>query len=182
MARAQKEDYLHSFRFHVAVIHGDPNMLGGPEAGFSAVSAPEMTLEMVEYREGQFTYTRKQPGIPSVAEITMSRGVTTYNTQFWKWIKKAAEGGEYRVDLQILHFQRTALDGANINTDLPGRTYEVYEAVPMRHKVAADMDATASEISIQELDVAFERFDVKEGNPNPKLGERAVVGPFIPRI
>lgn len=180
MARAQKEDFLHSFRFHVRVSDGGVNLLGTPDAGFSAVSSPELTLEMVEYREGQFTYTRKQPGIPTVAEITMSRGVTTTNTQFWKWIKRAAEGGEYRADLQILHFQRTALDGATVNTDLPGRTYEVHQAVPMRHKVASDLDATASEVSIQELDVAYEWFDIKEGNPNPALTELS--GSIIERL
>ena len=177
MPRPSSYDFLHSMRFHVVVVGGDSQLLGVPEAGFSAVTTPELTIEMVDYREGQYTYTRKLPGIPSYTEITMSRGVMVKDTSFWKWIRKAVEGGDYRVDLQILHFHRAAMEEGKVNMDVPGRTYEVYDAVPMRHKVAADLDATSSEVSIMELDVAFERLDIHEGTPEPKAVSPTLLAP-----
>lgn len=181
MARAVASDFLHSMRFHVTSDAN--NSLGrknnadgnqGAEAGFSMVSTPEATVEVVEYKEGTFIYTRKQPGNTTVADISMSRGVCRGDSSFWDWLRRVIEGsGEYRSDLQIKHFHRdNALNreypGAGtanktgLFTDSPARTYHVKEAFPSRHKVAGDFDATASEISIMEMDVAFEHFEVEE--------------------
>lgn len=171
MPRAQSTDYLHSMRFQVEVADGNHLFLGQPEAGFSAVTVPEMTIESVEYKEGQMIYTRKYPGNPSMAELTMSRGVTRTDTSFWSWVQTVAEGGDYRADLRIKHYHRDSLpnvafpppavpNSTVINKDAGAKVYEVHEAFPMRHKVASDLDATASEVSIMELDVAFEHFAV----------------------
>jgi phage tail-like protein len=171
MPRAQSTDYLHSMRFQVEVADGTSGFLGQPQAGFSAVTVPEMTIESVEYKEGQMIYTRKFPGNPSMAELTMSRGVTKTDTAFWSWIQTVAEGGNYRADLRIKHYHRESLPNAAfpppatpnstvIDQSAGARVYEVHEAFPMRHKVASDLDATASEVSIMELDVAYEHFNV----------------------
>jgi phage tail-like protein len=178
MARAVASDFLHSMRFHVDIA--DPNTAtfaakGRPGAGFSMVSTPEATTEAVEYKEGTFIYTRKYPGNPTVADITMSRGVARGDSTFWDWMRRVIEGsGEYRADLNINHYHRLeALNreypttGAEANLtelfkDSPARVYKIKEAFPTRHKVAGDLDGTASEISIMELDIAFEYFEVEE--------------------
>lgn len=184
--RAQATDFLHSMRFHADVIgaggvqflqkEGQNNQ---PGAGFSAVTTPEATVESVEYKEGHTIYTKKYPGNPTVSDLTMSRGVARRDSSFWDWLRIVIEGsGEYRATLQIKHFHRdTALprpypatgdqNATNLNVDTPARTYMCYEAFPIRHKVAADLDATASEISVMEIDVAFEHFEVVEGIPPP---------------
>jgi phage tail-like protein len=189
MARAQVLDFLQSFRFFVNVMPAPPgtgpnlqtisNADGGngPQAGFSTVSVPEANTESVEYREGQYVYTRKEPGYPTISDITLQRGVTRGDSSFWDWLRVVIEGsGEYRADMDILHYHRdTALTrpypttGAqpnltqiNVSQVLPARIYHVFEAFPMRHKVAADLDATAAEISIMDLDVSYEHFEVEE--------------------
>ncbi len=183
MARAQSTDFLHSMRFHVSLVNqagGDIDLGTGSDpskqgAGFSNVSTPEMSIEAVEYKEGNWVYQRKFPGNPTMGgDLTMSRGVTRGDSTFWDWGRRTAEGsGEYRADLQIQHFHRdTSLTRAHpaqgtvnltrLDVAKPARTYHVYQAFPTRVKVAADMDATASEISIQELDVAYENFEVEE--------------------
>lgn len=179
MARALNTDFLHSMRFHILVTKTDGSALlkpsGRPDAGFSNVTTPEANVEPVEYKEGQWIYTRKYPGNPSVSDISMSRGVTRGDSTFWDWMRVVMEGsGEYRADLDIQHYHReqaltrpTPANGteANLTTftsGTPTRTYHVREAFPTRHKVAADMDATASEISIMELDCAYETFEVEE--------------------
>jgi len=77
MARPVAEDFLHSMRFHVEVIDGSApstDRLGPPEAGFARCSVPEPTVEPVEYKEGTYIYTRKQPGNTTFADISLARG------------------------------------------------------------------------------------------------------------
>jgi phage tail-like protein len=181
MARAVAGDFLHSMRFHVRVVQEDrvtlqPDAEIRADAGFSMVSIPEATLEAVEYKEGTMIYTRKQPGNVTISDISMSRGVTRRDSSFWNWARKTIEGsGEYRVDLHVEHFHRVGsltredsngsnpnLDKMNSDARSPARIYRIFEAFPIRHKPAGDLDATASEISIMELDVACERFEVEE--------------------
>ena len=189
MARGIRTDFLHSMRFHVVVTGGtDVNQdidldtdSGEATAGFSAVTTPEATVEAVEYKEGTMVYTRKYPGNPSMSDITLSRGVARGYGTFWRWLRLIIEGGpigatanEYRADLDIKHFHREVAlirtaptDGTTVNktgiaVDQPTRTYHVREAFAIRHKVSGDLDATASEISIMELDLSYEHFEVEE--------------------
>jgi phage tail-like protein len=178
VARAQSTDFLHSMRFSADVTGvGDSQLLipeGQSQAGFNQVSTPEAQVEAVEYKEGHTIYPKKFPGATTVSDITMSRGVARRDSSFWNWLLVVIEGsGEYRADIDIKHYHRdtsltrtakysaanTQSPVATLNT--PARTYHVKEAFPTRHKVAADLDATASDVSIMELDVAYEYFDVE---------------------
>jgi phage tail-like protein len=180
MARAKISDFLHSFRFHV-VITGfgagiEKQLLrSGPDrasAGFNAVSTPEASHDAVEYREGTFIYTQKFPGIPSISDVTLSRGVAHKDGTFWTWMKDVIEGNaEYRANLSIFHLHRDSRPASSTpaSTEFsppeaapPGGFihYKCEQALPIRHKVSSDLDATASEVSIQELDLAIESFDV----------------------
>lgn len=182
MARVQASDFLHSMRFHVTATRaaitpatGDNPlaMSGAPSAGFMSVSTPEATTEAVEYREGIFNFPRKFPGNTTVSDCSMQKGVARADGAFWAWLKTVIAGPaagatkEYRADLEILHFDRSALKGTLTELDLKAvaaRTYTLKNAFPTRHKVAADLDASSSDISIMELDVAYESFTVKKTN------------------
>ena len=185
MARSVQTDFLHGFRFHADIVE-ETDFLnnftftvdGQPQAGFSAITTPEATTEAVEYREGTDVYTRKFVGVPSMADVTLSRGATRGDSSFWRWMRAGMEGtGEYRANLDIKHFHRDqvltrGLD--DIGTEnltkfdaglLPGRVYHLKQGFPIRHKVSGDLDATASEISVMELDVSYESFEVEELAP-----------------
>jgi len=173
MARAQNTDFLHSMRFHVTATTADSgtpldNSTKSPTAGFMSVSTPEATVEAVEYREGLYNFPRKFPGNTTVSDVTMQKGVARGDSTFWTWLKVVIAGtGEYRADLEIKHFDRRVLNATlsqNAGTTFatPARTYTLKEAFPIRHKVAADLDASTSDISIMELDVAYEYFEIKE--------------------
>lgn len=177
MARAKSTDYLHNFRFHVIVSgfgEGASYQLGTNgnndvvTAGFNTCSTPEATQEAVEYREGHYIYTKKYSGLPSISDISLSRGVAKGDGTFWKWMKSVIEGSEeYRADLRILHFHRDSkpLTTSPASTEQKATEagsieYACKQAFPIRHKVSSDLDATGSEVSIQELDLAIEHFDV----------------------
>jgi phage tail-like protein len=179
MARELASDFLHSMRFLVRTTQGNRPSLDPPGrvgAGFSMVTTPEASVEAVEYREGNYVYTRKYPGLATVTDITLSRGVARRDSSFWDWMRIVIEGdGEYRQDLIIEHHHRdtalrraTPANGSQANlteiaTDsVPARRYYINQGFPIRHKVAGDLDATAAEISIMEMDIAFEYFEVEE--------------------
>jgi phage tail-like protein len=196
MSRSVVTDFLQGMRFHVDVdaFDGSTRLQPGEiQAGFNSVTLPEATTEATEYREGQYIYTRKYPGLPTVSDITMTRGVTRKDSTFWDWMRQVIEGsGEYRANLSIKHYHRDSFLGRSFRPGqvpavpdfntvsevdpgklVPSITYRCYCAFPIRHKVAADLDATSAEVSIMELDVAIEYFEVER---NPEPGEFAVAG------
>ena len=63
------------------------------EAGFSEVSAPDISSEPVEYREGNMAGITpgKQPGILKYSNVTLKRGVTDSQV-FVDWMKTVQEG------------------------------------------------------------------------------------------
>ena len=181
-SRPKAQDFLHNFRFHVIVKgfgEGGNAQLGTDEsgkvtAGFSSVTTPEASQDAVEYREGHFIYTQKFSGVPTISDISLMRGVALADGTFWNWMKDVLEGNaEYRADVSIYHLHRDAKPDAsslgdgqhNIKQDIPADgpgviEYRLGQCFPIRHKVSSDLDATASEVSIQELDLAIEYFDV----------------------
>lgn len=191
MARPVASDFLHAMRFHVVVSNaggGESRFLqrsniedGKVDAGFSNMSTPSVTVELAEYREGHYIYTRKYPGIPSMDDVVMSRGVALVDTDFWDWLRVVIEGrGEYRADLTIFHHHRSADEitpalnrefspqgednirkqNQILDLNANARRYELYEAFPTTHKVASDLDGTSSEIGVMELGISYERFEV----------------------
>jgi len=179
MARATNSDYFHSMRFFVTTTNtnggASPLPGSGPSvAGFNACTTPEVSQEAVEYKEGHFVYTRKYPGVPTMSDVTLSRGVALKDTALYTWMMTCVEGApEYRTDVIITHYHRQALPGfqgiGKVSTDIAtkdqpvsNRQYILHEAFPIRCKIAGDLDATSSDVSISELDISYENFTFDE--------------------
>jgi phage tail-like protein len=184
MPRAKVTDFIHSFRFYVEITgFGDPAFGGGSDkqlipdgqnyAGFNSVSTPELSHDAAEYREGTYTYTRKYPGIPTVADITLSRGLAHKDGTFFNWMKDVVEGNaEYRANIDIYHLHRDSKPATDTSAITFGYKdpptvdgfllYQCRECIPLRVKVAGDLDATASEVSISEMDISMEAFTIED--------------------
>lgn len=178
--RSMVSDFIHLFRFHVEVLtpFGNYNNLntavtnGNITAGFNACSAPQLSQESVNYREGHFIYTEKFVGIPTVADITLSRGVALTDGTMYMWIKDVVEGNaEYRADVNIYQFHREAknpTDFTSINTQMKPdlslggfALYSCTNAFPTEYKTSGDMDASSSEVAIQSLTMSIEAFNLQ---------------------
>jgi len=179
MARTVASDFLQNFSFHARVIAGadflkeNPDELAAPvggesEAGFQSITIPEESFEATEYREGIFKYTKKQPGPPTYSDASFMRGVTRRTSSFYDWGVATRGGSEYRADIQIEQYHKTGRsDGATAQgVDKPARVIVCRECMPIRIKIAGDLDATSGEISIGELDVAVEWTEL---NPTASL-------------
>jgi phage tail-like protein len=162
MARAVNTDFYQAFRFGVSVTEGAVTYIE-PNAGFNNITVPEVTMEAAEYREGSFTWTQKYAGVPTVSDATFQQGVSSVaaggnGAPFFDWALAAINGSEYRATVTIRHLHRTLGD-----TD--SRQIILQEAFPIRVKPDGDLDATSSEVSIREMDVACESVDVQVKAP-----------------
>ena len=174
--RNANTDYYHNFRFHVKVEGpGGIDYLDSESAGFNTCTLPELTTEATEYREGIWIYTRKYPGIPTVSDVSLGRGVTRKRSTFYRWMIYCIEGGEYRARMTIYQYHRVGKEPAEraVRDDLAyAKKYVCEECLPTRMKPAGDLDATSSDVSIQELDIAIERFKVVQpAKPYPSEWE-----------
>jgi len=178
MARISSQDKLQNFRFHVRLVDGQPyeeslTQVGAVEAGFKSVTLPQITTETTNYREGISTYAQKFGGPPTVETVSLMRGTAIGDTTFIDWIFAKIEGREYRADMVIYHMPITALrrnsSGAGrINTAgaLPdgwasrSLQYYCYDCQPTRVKIGSDLDADSGDVSVTELEVDLEKFEV----------------------
>lgn len=155
MARPIDTDLYHNFRFHVVGTDGHLD----PEAGFRSASVPDLSVDMVEYREGVYKYSRKYPGIAKVGDCSLSKGVVRKDSDFLLWIFKCINGGEkYRSDLTINEYHIADEWGINGHAS---KVIELKEAFPTSVKPTGDKDATSSEVAIQEITLAVEEIEVR---------------------
>jgi phage tail-like protein len=181
MARSIATDFLRNSKFRVSIISplgvgGVPTeTLGINEGGFATCTMPQMTIEQATYKSGLDTYTKKYPGNPSVNDISMTRGAVRLASALHKWILASNQGKEYRCDVRIEQYHLDELD-TNLAT-APGaiadpgfdaaskparRSYVLYNAFCFDHKPSSDQDSNSSDISMEEIQVCFESYDVLE--------------------
>jgi phage tail-like protein len=174
--RAAATDMMQGFRYHVTASSNggatDP-LQTTPEAdrdkyetkghaGFQQVTMPELSVEASEYREGIMKWTQKYPGPPTVGEVTLSRGITKRDTAFFDMVMASIEGNEYRADVTIWHYQRTEMGMAQAaETSKTVRRLEAYDCFATMAKPSGDLEAMAGDVSLAEMTLAVEYFDVK---------------------
>lgn len=156
MARSVETDPFHDFRFHIV----DP--AGGnldAVAGFTNVGMPDITVEEANYREGTHRWTRKFPGIQSVGNVTMTKGIFRRESDFFNWVKKVIDGGQdYRSDLIVQEFHITDEFGI---AGSPSRVTRLLEVWGQSAKPTSDKDATSSAVSLQNLTLSVEEIQVE---------------------
>ena len=179
MARSVSKDYLQNFRFTVTVIDGcgaAEDISEASSAGFHTCTTPEGTLATVNYREGQYQWTRQQPGIASMSTVTLTRGVARTDGTFFNWWMNCAGGTSgaggrasnlgigYRATIAISHFDRNFLTEDRGPQDprklTPALVYILFQAFPVKHKPASNLDATSGEVSLAELDLSYEYYNI----------------------
>lgn len=117
------------------------------EAGFSEVSAPDITSDPVEYREGDVSVEApsKQPGILKYSNVTLKRG-TTESRAFVDWMKEIDPGKATRKTVTIVLLDVEMNEVAS---------WELQRAFPKKY-VAPDFNDTSNEIAIESLELVCE--------------------------
>jgi phage tail-like protein len=95
VARSNRLDFLQDNAFwlmDVAPIEPLSIPVFSPLAGFSAISAPEITLEVGEIQEANSLYRKKVVKKGEVGSLTLSRGATFDDGDFYRWTMAALLG------------------------------------------------------------------------------------------
>lgn len=144
-----------------------------PLFGFSEVTAPELSLEHQEIIEGNFEYPRKVFKKATVNNIVMSRGASLQDTDFWIWASNYLEGQREKKNLLLIQSMQLSPDAVqtepaqfgvqlptaiNFANDTPGRAWVLRNCSPVRYKTASDFSSRTTEVSIHELEIAYEFF------------------------
>lgn len=183
MARQAFTDYLQSFPFwmmDVAPISLSAAPIFNPVLGFSSISAPEVSVEQYTIRQANWYYDRHVVQRAAISPFTARRGVTFYDSDFWRWTQAALAGGtaftvggaSYRRSFVLIHFfARNPLAGlvgleqtqAALNYGpfefalrIPAKAYLLKGCIPARWRSGNDFDATDGSVSIAELDFTCE--------------------------
>lgn len=117
------------------------------EAGFSEVSAPDVSSDPVEYREGNMAgmTAGKQPGIIKYSNVTLKNGVTS-SLVFMNWMKTVLDGKVERKTVVI-----TLMDDAMAEV----ASWQLEKAWPTKY-TAPDLNATSNEVAIESLEIVTE--------------------------
>jgi len=160
MARTVGEDHIQSFRFQVFEVAGGAGLLGAENAsaGFTTVTTPEITIETTDHRTGSEKLTRKHAGPPSFGDGTMSRGILRGDTTIYQWFMAYMSGLPFRADLEIKVYDQTAW-GVEPGNETVVAYQKWFNCIPTSYKLLGDLDASASDINMQELTVAVENVE-----------------------
>jgi len=115
---------------------------------------PNVAIEEAPYREGITKWTEKYPGVPTVGDITLTKGIFKRESDFYNWIQKIVDGGEeYRTELVLNQYHLTdefGIDGK------PSRVTRLLNCWGKDAKPTSDQDATSSNVGIQSLVISVE--------------------------
>ena len=150
----QLVDPLHVFRFHVdfedARLQGDPqdNSLSLSSGAFSECTGLEATMEPKVIKAGGLNYGAFQRvGPVTFATVILKRGVIP-SQDLWKWFEMTTSKGYYSYRLTV------DITMQNMNSN-PVLKWQLVRALPTKFK-AADFNAKATEVGIEELHLAHE--------------------------
>lgn len=141
------------FRFHVDFrtdslqSQSSSEQVSICEGAFSECTGLEATMEPKIIKEGGGNYGAAQrAGAITFTTVVLKRGITN-NKNLWQWFSAVATGGySYRLSITIHVFN---LEGKAV------LAWQLDKAMPIKFK-AADLNAKASEIGIEELHLAHE--------------------------
>lgn len=89
MARTLLADRLQAHCFYLMDVFPIESIalpVFSPLLGFSSITAPELTLETTEVREGNWFFPRKVVKGGTVRTMTVMRGAVFYDADFYKWV------------------------------------------------------------------------------------------------
>lgn len=135
---AERKDPIRNFRYKVSV--------GGVEAGFNEVAGFDVSIDVIEYREGDDPTTPfKLPGLSKYSNITFKNGITD-SLELYNWIKDCVEG---KIERKVVTIMALGEDGSTL------ATWEIVESWPVKY-TGPDFNATGSEVAIESMELCHE--------------------------
>jgi phage tail-like protein len=134
-----RNDPLRNFRFRLEIS-------GITQAGFSEVSGFDVSIDAIDYREGnEPTHVRKLPGLTKYGNVTLKWGITD-SMDLYNWHQQIVAGDIQRKNVAIVVIDEGGNDKAR---------FEITEAWPMKYD-PMDLNAKGNDVSIETLELVNE--------------------------
>jgi phage tail-like protein len=139
------------FNFLVDLGDGETE---GPQAGFRECSEIGMSVDVIEYRNGneKANAVRKLTGLTRVSDVTLKRGIIG-SLDLYDWIDQVRQGDQAAV--RTVRIQLQSEDHTAI-----AQTWILRRARPVKH-VSGPFDAQCSGVAIEELTLAYEWLEIE---------------------
>ena len=126
----------------------------GPEAGFQECSAISMSVDVIEYRNGneKENHPRKLTGLQRVSDVTLRRGIIG-SLNLYEWLDQIRNGDAAGFRTVVIHLQNED-HTANV------RTWKLLRARIIKH-TSGPLNAKGTDVAMEELTLAYERLEIE---------------------
>ena len=147
----QRERPYAQFNFLVDLGTGSTD---GPQAGFQECSEIGMTVDVIEYRNGneKENSVRKLTGLTRYPDVTLKRGIIG-SLDLYQWLNDIRNGNEaaYRtVTVRLMNEDHTTVV----------QEWKLLRARPVKH-VSGPFNAKGTDVAMEELTLAYERLELE---------------------
>lgn len=150
MAVQRDRPYL-QFNFLVDLGTGETD---GPRAGFQECSEIGMSVDVIEYRNGndRENSVRKLTGLNRAADVTLKRGIIG-SLDLYQWLNDIRNGDQNALRTVLIHLQ-------NEDHTQVVQTWKLLRARIVKH-VSGPLNAKGCDVAIEELTLAYERLEME---------------------
>src|SRR5262245_9183347 len=126
----------------------------GPEAGFQECSGISMSVDVVEYRNGneRENTPRKLTGLSRVSDVTLKRGIIG-SLNLYQWMAQIRDGDPAAlrtVTIQLQNEEHTAI----------AMTWKLLRARIVK-LTSGPFNAKGTDVAIEEITLAYERLELE---------------------
>lgn len=126
----------------------------GPGAGFQECSGLSMTVDVIEYRNGndKENSPRKLTGLTRVSDVTLKRGIIG-SLNLYQWMDQIRNGDQAAlrtVTIQLQNEDHTAIV----------MSWKLLRARIIKH-TTGPLNAKGTDVAIEELTLAYERLELE---------------------
>jgi phage tail-like protein len=139
------------FNFLVDLGTGETD---GPEAGFQECSAISMSVDVIEYRNGNEKENgpRKITGLARVADVTLKRGIIG-SLGLYKWIDQTRNGDQAGFRTVVIYLQ-------NEDHTAIVMTWKLLRARIIKY-TSGPLNAKGTDVAMEEITLAYERLELE---------------------
>ena len=139
------------FNFLVDLGTGETD---GPEAGFQECSPISMSVDVIEYRNGneKENQPRKLTGLQRVGDVTLKRGIIG-SLNLYKWLDQIRNGDQAGLRTVMIHLQ-------NEDHSAIVMTWKLLRARIIKH-TSGPLNAKGTDVAMEEMTLAYERLELE---------------------
>ena len=150
MAILRERPYT-QFNFLVDLGTGSTN---GPEAGFEECRGISMSVDVIEYRNGneKENNPRKLTGLARVGDVTLKRGIIG-SLSLYQWLDQIRNGDQAGVRNVVIQLQ-------NEDHTAVVMTWRLLRARIVKH-TSGPLNAIGTDVAMEEMTLAYERLELE---------------------